>query len=219
MHASKGLEFDIVFITGLEEDMFPHFRSKNDKKLFRKNAVWCMWQSHVQERNFIWRLLRNVCCRAERSQVIQVLSSQKFRARHSSGWAEIRSSLVTKSRTRTLGEAAQGRAKNYSSPYRNSSYGGSTKPSSHRFASNVPEWAKGIIETKKEKLQTQKIRAKQNSNSPYKAGININHEKFGPGVILDTQGAGDDMVLIVKFKTGGIKNLLARIAGKKITIL
>ena len=70
-----------------------------------------MWQSHVQERNFIWRLLRNVCCRAERSQVIQVLSSQKFRARHSSGWAEIRLSLVTKSRTRTLGEAAQGRAK------------------------------------------------------------------------------------------------------------
>ena len=52
-----------------------------------------------------------------------------------------------------------------------------------------------------------------------KAGININHEKFGPGVILDTQGAGDDLVLIVKFKTGGIKNLLARIAGKKITIL
>ncbi|WP_333492458.1 hypothetical protein [Parasutterella excrementihominis] len=47
----------------------------------------------------------------------------------------------------------------------------------------------------------------------------MNHEKFGPGVILDTQGAGDDMVLIVKFKTGGIKNLLARIAGKKITIL
>ena len=78
---------------------------------------------------------------------------------------------------------------------------------------------KEIIETKKEKLQTQKIRAKQNSNSPYKAGININHEKFGSGVILDTQGAGDDMVLIVKFKTGGIKNLLARIAGKKITIL
>ena len=71
----------------------------------------------------------------------------------------------------------------------------------------------------KEKLQTKKIRAKQNSDSPYKAGININHEKFGPGVILDTQGAGDDMVLIVKFKTGGIKNLLARIAGKKITIL
>ena len=38
VHASKGLEFDIVFITGLEEDMFPHFRSKNDKKALQEES-------------------------------------------------------------------------------------------------------------------------------------------------------------------------------------
>jgi DNA helicase-2/ATP-dependent DNA helicase PcrA len=30
VHASKGLEFDCVFITGLEEGLFPHENSMND---------------------------------------------------------------------------------------------------------------------------------------------------------------------------------------------
>lgn len=32
VHASKGLEFDYVFIAGLEEDLFPHQRMNEDKK-------------------------------------------------------------------------------------------------------------------------------------------------------------------------------------------
>jgi DNA helicase-2/ATP-dependent DNA helicase PcrA len=32
VHASKGLEFKLVFIAGLEEDLFPHRRFKEDKK-------------------------------------------------------------------------------------------------------------------------------------------------------------------------------------------
>lgn len=32
VHASKGLEFDHVFITGLEKDLFPHARHGNDNK-------------------------------------------------------------------------------------------------------------------------------------------------------------------------------------------
>ena len=219
VHASKGLEFDIVFITGLEEDMFPHFRSKNDKKALQEERR-LMYVAITRARKELYLTLAEERMLQGRSfssypssflteipgETLKWLSRNPFESRYE---AEDEDSWGSRS----------GSNKNYSSSYRNSSCGGSTKPSGHRFASNVPEWAKGIIETKKEKLQTQKIRAKQNSNSPYKAGININHEKFGPGVILDTQGEGDDMVLIVKFKTGGIKNLLARIAGKKITIL
>ncbi|MFT7623333.1 MAG: DNA helicase-2/ATP-dependent DNA helicase PcrA [Myxococcota bacterium] len=33
VHAAKGLEFDTVFVTGLEEDVFPHFNSKDDEAI------------------------------------------------------------------------------------------------------------------------------------------------------------------------------------------
>jgi len=33
IHAAKGLEFDTVFVTGLEEDVFPHFNSKEPEAL------------------------------------------------------------------------------------------------------------------------------------------------------------------------------------------
>jgi DNA helicase-2/ATP-dependent DNA helicase PcrA len=32
IHASKGLEFDIVFVTGLEQDLFPHKPMNKDSK-------------------------------------------------------------------------------------------------------------------------------------------------------------------------------------------
>jgi DNA helicase-2/ATP-dependent DNA helicase PcrA len=32
LHAAKGLEFDVVFITGLEEGVFPHSRSLDDRR-------------------------------------------------------------------------------------------------------------------------------------------------------------------------------------------
>src|SRR3989344_1315049 len=32
VHASKGLEFDHVFITGLEEDLFPHSKPDGERK-------------------------------------------------------------------------------------------------------------------------------------------------------------------------------------------
>ena len=156
VHASKGLEFDIVFITGLEEDMFPHFRSKNDKKALQEERR-LMYVAITRARKELYLTLAE-----ERMLQGRTFSSYpssfltEIRQRHSSGWAEIRLSHVTKSRMRTLGEADPARVKNYSSSYRNSSFGGSTKPSGHRFASNVPEWAMGNYwNEESKKLQTQ----------------------------------------------------------------
>lgn len=41
IHNSKGLEFDVVFLVGLEEDLFPHINSKDDDKAIEEERRLC----------------------------------------------------------------------------------------------------------------------------------------------------------------------------------
>lgn len=41
LHNSKGLEFDVVFLVGLEEDLFPHINSKDDPKAIEEERRLC----------------------------------------------------------------------------------------------------------------------------------------------------------------------------------
>lgn len=41
LHNSKGLEFDVVFLVGLEEDLFPHINSKDDAKAIEEERRLC----------------------------------------------------------------------------------------------------------------------------------------------------------------------------------
>ena len=36
LHNAKGLEFDTVFITGLEDGLIPHYKSQNDQKQYEE---------------------------------------------------------------------------------------------------------------------------------------------------------------------------------------
>src|SRR3712207_8784080 len=50
LHNAKGLEFPVVFLTGMEDGVFPHMRSLGDRKSTRLNsshanisyAVFCL---------------------------------------------------------------------------------------------------------------------------------------------------------------------------------
>ncbi len=41
LHNSKGLEFDVVFLVGLEEDLFPHINTKDDPKAIEEERRLC----------------------------------------------------------------------------------------------------------------------------------------------------------------------------------
>lgn len=60
VHASKGLEFDYVFVTGMEEGMFPHANSLKEKQAIEEErrlmyvaitrAKSCLYLTHCEER-------------------------------------------------------------------------------------------------------------------------------------------------------------------------
>lgn len=58
LHTAKGLEFPVVFLTGLEEGIFPHARSQHDlKELAEERRLAYVGITRARERLFITRAL------------------------------------------------------------------------------------------------------------------------------------------------------------------
>ena len=201
VHASKGLEFDAVFITGLEEGLFPHENAMNDfdgleeeRRLMYvaiTRARKRLYLSHSQTRMLHGQTRYNL-----KSRFLDELPEECLK------WVTPKNSGFS-----NLGSAGGGNAVG-------SGAGWSQTPAFNRHVR--PAWGQSSLSTETYKSPPVPVQ-KAAPEHGITAGKNVFHTKFGEGKVLAVEGAGADARAQVNFPRHGVKWLALSVA--KLTVV
>ncbi|MEO8021505.1 UvrD-helicase domain-containing protein [Polaromonas sp.] len=199
VHSSKGLEFDCVFISGLEDGIFPHENSLSDA-------------GGIEEE----RRLMYVAITRARQRLY--LSHSQTRMLHGQTRYNLKSRFFDE-----LPEAAlkwittknQGFAQAYGG------HGGAWGATNSGAAGARGDWAKAAFSSKNQsgdKFTNPPVPPQRNAPSHgLKTGIEVFHARFGEGKVMMLEGSGDDARAQINFTRHGVKWLALSVA--KLTVV
>ena len=236
IHSVKGLEFKVVFVVGMEENIFPVSRAAyDDRELEEERRLMYVAITRARERLFFTRS-RSRYLYGERSMTLQ----SRF-------MNELSSVLDIEPPRRAYAPASDYSRRSYGdqSSYGGRSYGGyggktyggygsrgSFSRSSRRdeeeygYHSDLPPEepapSSGAYASVGHSniMGARKAAAAQGAGeknyASFRAGVKVQHPKFGDGVIVSTRGEGSSMIANVSFPGVGIKSLSVQIAPLRI---
>ncbi|MGH8784628.1 MAG: UvrD-helicase domain-containing protein [Cupriavidus necator] len=189
VHAAKGLEFDVVFITGMEEGLFPHENSMMDPDGVEEERR-LMYVAITRARKRLYmsfaqsRMLHGQTRYHVRSRFFEELpeASLKWLTPPAQGYGGVR---------RQERDSAWGRdwfRKPEDVPYTG------TRPTGGMDNGN------GYADAKRE------------AGTGFRVGQSVFHNKFGEGVITALEGEGTDARANINFKRNGAKWLALSVA-------
>ncbi|MGV3596253.1 MAG: ATP-dependent helicase [Bacteroidota bacterium] len=204
IHAAKGLEFPVVYIVGLEENLFPSQLSLNSR------------QELEEER----RLFYVAITRAETKLTLAFATS---RFRFGSITYSEPSRFITEIDEKYL--ALDPRMLNIANtaPARPQTGGGYNfkavnKPASPQSKpTSTPSFTSSIkSQVLKPVSYTPDPNFTPDDTSNLEAGMKVIHQRFGPGDVLRVEGAGDNRKATILFKEAGEKQLVLKFAKLQI---
>ena len=207
VHASKGLEFDAVFITGLEEGLFPHENAMNDfdgleeeRRLMYvaiTRARKRLYLSHSQTRMLHGQTRYNL-----KSRFLDELPEECLK------WVTPKSAGFSNLGSTGGGSGGSGNGAGTS---------GGGWPQTPAFNRHVrPAWGQSSLSTETYKSPPVPVQ-KAEPEHGISAGKNVFHAKFGEGKVLAVEGMGTDARAQVNFPRHGIKWLALSVA--KLTLV
>jgi len=185
VHASKGLEFNCVFITGLEEGLFPHENSMSD------------FDGLEEERRLMYVAIT-------RARQRLYLSHSQTRMLHGQTRYNIRSRFFDELPEETL-KWITPKHQGFGSGFDNAPYSGASRAG----------WtgARGQFGTDFSRgTRAPEPVSKAADATGLKVGMKVFHTKFGEGAVLTLEGAGDDARAQVNFPRHGTKWLALSVA-------
>lgn len=213
LHSAKGLEFPVVFLVGMEEGIFPGYRSiQEEAELEEERRLCYVGMTRAKEHLFL------TCARTR-----TIFGSTSCNA-ISRFMKEVPKEMLEGSED--IFGNNQEKNQNEDSGY-NWEYGKKSNNSVRTY--NIGQTNRENIKTNSNN-QTFGFRSaesflnslnKKTSNdnldlSKYKAGAKVYHKKFGEGTINYVEQEGDDYKVDISFEKAGHKRLMAKYAGLEI---
>ena len=189
VHSAKGLEFDCVFITGMEEGLFPHENSMSDR------------DGLEEER----RLMYVAITRARKRLY---LSHSQTRMLHGQTRYNLKSRFfdeLPESAMKWITPKNQGFGSGFGAG--RGGYGGQ----GGGYAAK-PAWGNAGLGTSDVFKSPPVPPQKSDAASALKPKMKVFHNKFGEGTVLTLEGAGDDARAQVNFPRHGTKWLALSVA-------
>jgi DNA helicase-2/ATP-dependent DNA helicase PcrA len=190
VHAAKGLEFDAVFITGLEEGLFPHENSILEQSgLEEERRLMYVAITRARERLYISlaqsRMLHGQTRYAMRSRFLEEIPEEHVK------WLSPRSGLVSSGNGFRGSDPAWARN---DAAYRTDAF------------ARAPT---GAISPRQPRGVTNGVTV---GDKHFRIGQGVQHARFGEGTIIGLSGSGDDAQAQIQFRDAGPKTLALGIA-------
>ncbi len=205
LHSAKGLEFPVIFLVGMEEGIFPGYKSIGEPKELEEERR-LFYVGITRAKQFLY-----LTCAKHRT----IFGSTSYNA-ISRFVKEIPDNLLDGIANNDEEEKFNdmqynweyGKASNFGKvkTYKSEQEANSIKTNTYNYRT-----AESFLNSLKQKQSASKV-----DISKYKEGMRIYHKKFGEGTIQKMEEEGEDYKLDIQFDKAGHKRLMAKFAGLEI---
>lgn len=194
IHAAKGLEYNTVFLVGMEDEIFPGSQAMYPRQLEEERRLFYVAVTRAKERGYI------------------SFASSRFR----------NGSMEFSDRSRFLRDVDSCYLR-MDAGMRTSSHSGASRISTsyaampqRRVQTPVAQPAQSAVAPSARTLTRVAAPARTATpaavSSPFAVGQRVLHERFGQGTVHEIEGSGDNLRATVDFDSVGTKKLLLKFA-------
>ncbi|WP_435772073.1 DNA helicase PcrA [Nocardioides sp. SYSU DS0651] len=193
LHTAKGLEFPVVFLTGMEDGVFPHSRALGDRpELEEERRLAYVGVTRARQRLYVSRAVVRSAWGAPAHN-----PASRFLSELPADLVDWRRTEADQTRWSRPTFAAEGRAYDAGGGTR---LGSPTAAGRRNFSSAA---ARADAAAKARTAKPVPVLA---------PGDRVTHDSFGLGTVVSVEGAGEKSVASIDFGSDGVKRLLLRYA-------